>query len=446
MEKNLILRSVSRIPATTLHDYIQQGIVSFDELQATGKFIASKQNEVRELVRLAGEVNRVEDEAWAIAQASNTIAAYQNYLTHYPEGRFKREAQVGIQNRQGAENEIKQRAIAELQRDKMSVNELKLRRVLGLDQDNNPDPNIVPILTREDLDDYGIIPPRALDLVLDPPVLDDNVYGWEDLDPLDNDSTDVYVLGVVSSGKSCMLAGLLHYAHSHGFIKLHVKNQVGYRYAQDLIKAVNIGYAPISTPIGGVNYISLDLYEGDDIVHPLNVLEMSGEFLRQTYNPGNENHQLMNSANKFLSNQNRKIIFLVVDYYSASSTESSYRVNQSGQLELILGLMEEDGTLENVDAIHLVLTKSDLLPGGANDLKGMSNFIDENYLSLRKNIRRLKKKYDFRSRTFPFSLGDFYQSDTFKKDKTTSVAIVDQLIADTVFSKTDEKKGGWWPF
>lgn len=441
MEKENILKNVNRIPANTLFEYIQEGIVSFEDLQATGKFVAGKQGEVRELMRLAGEANRAEDDAWATAQAGNNVASYQNYLTQYPEGRFVSAAHAGIQATQGAEMAAKQAAIDDLLRDRMAVNELKLRYVLGLDQDNN---QVRPaILTPDDLANHGVIPLHALKLVLNPPPINDNIYGWGDIPPLSNESTDVYVLGVVGSGKSCMLAGLLAYTNKTGRAKLEVTNTKGFKYAKDLITSARIGYAPMSTSVEGVNYISMDLYSQEEEVHPVNIIEMSGEFLNQTYEDGSVYGDRIVSASNFLTNDNQKIIFLVVDYYKAVGQDAySYREDQEGKLELTLGLLEAGGILEKTDGLYLILSKSDLLPNGAMDMAGMEAFVDANYRSLRSNIKRLKDRYGFDSKMFPFSLGEFYQSDTFRYEAETSKPIVEQLIRSTF--KEKPKKRGWF--
>jgi hypothetical protein len=442
MEKDNILKNVNRIPANTLFEYIQQRIVSFEDLQATGKFVAAKQGEVRELMRMAGEANRAEDNAWATAQASNTVASYQNYLTQYPEGRFVNDAHAGIQSMQGAEMAAKQAAIDDLLKDRMAVNDLKLRNVLGLDHDGI---QVRPaILTPDDLANHGVIPKNALKLVLNPPPINNNVYGWADIPPLNNESTDIYVFGVTGSGKSCMLAGLLAYTDKTGKSDIHVNNRTGFKYAQDLINAVRVGYAPISTPTEGVNYISLDLFGANEDSHPLNIVEMSGEFFDNTYESSTAYGDKTIGASNFLSNNNRKIIFLVIDYYKSDGFSSNaYQENQSGKLTMALKLMEEDGTLNKVDGVYLILTKSDLLPGGAMDLEGTNNFVDEHYRSLRANLKRMREKYGFDTRMFPFSLGNFYQADTFRYQPETSEAIIDQLTLATFKEKKDSKKS-WW--
>ena len=66
---------------------------------------------------------------------------------------------------------------------------------------------------------------------------------------------------------------------------------------------------------------------------------------------------------------------------------------------------------------------------------------------LRRNIKRMKEKYGFDTRMFPFSLGDFWQAETYTYRPKTSEEIVKQLMIAT-FKTRDKKKSNrsWWDF
>ncbi|MFM9947412.1 MAG: hypothetical protein ACKV1O_05695 [Saprospiraceae bacterium] len=415
MDKNFILKTVNRISVADLFEYISNGIVSFEELRATGKLHHEKQVELRELIDKFRIDTEKEKALWEHALMQDTIEAYQQYFQEYPNGRYHENAQNKIALLRREVQDRKQKLLDDIKKREHHYTAFSIRELIRKEE-----------LTEADLVSEGIISETALQLLLNPPVIFPTL-DWKELPALKDYATDLYFFGIPSSGKSCLLSGILFYANRHGGLELEIDNQVGLEYAHSLIRSVDVGYVPPASPIESVNYISAKIFDEKEAPHPINIIEMSGEFFNETYRTTSLNGERSIGANGYLSNQNRKVIFLIIDYKKDISPSDASVADQSQQLSTVLKLLEKDKTLSKTDALFLVLSKSDLLPGGVNDLKSAEEFIDSKYLSLRKYVRRLSEKFKFNTAIHTFSLGQFMLEKTFKYDEYASEILYKEI-------------------
>lgn len=88
VNKQKILDNVEFYSAEELVDYIQQGIVTLEELisDTDGDFDANKRKEVKQ------KLESGDSDAWENAKKTNTIEAIQIYLDAYPNGQHRNEA------------------------------------------------------------------------------------------------------------------------------------------------------------------------------------------------------------------------------------------------------------------------------------------------------------------------------------------------------------------
>jgi hypothetical protein len=326
-DKHSIIRDIKRIPVDQLFDYIVDGLVTFDELRETGKLVHDRQAALKQKLSDWEKEKRKEDDAWRQAMSQNSLQGYQSYLSKYSTGKYVTEAQQRIQQLKVQSVQKKDRIIQSILHNRM---ETTRSEIIGYLEEG--------IITDDDLINHGVFTEKALNNLKNPPFyLQENIYGWSDLPSLETNRTDLYFFGVVSSGKSSLLAGLLAYADKRGILRLQANNHIGFKYGSDLINSVRIGYTPPSTPTEGVNYISLEMYNSNEEPHPLNIIEMSGEYFNSTYEASNTDGEKSIGANKYLKNDNRKLIFLVVDYYQSDPTRDlAYQANQSAKLAMTL--------------------------------------------------------------------------------------------------------------
>ena len=85
MNKQKILDNVKEYSAGQLVEYIQEGIVTFDEIvqETDGEFDPSKRREVKRLLENG------DSEEWKKAQQERTIDAVQRYLDKFPNGQYR---------------------------------------------------------------------------------------------------------------------------------------------------------------------------------------------------------------------------------------------------------------------------------------------------------------------------------------------------------------------
>lgn len=432
MDKKQIFERLRELDAATVYSYIVGGTVTFEELRTTGRFDYTKQQEVKALLKEVEEKQKVERAAWARVTANPTLSEYRSYLKLYPEGIFRADAKAAVVSIEEVQRSQQEAYYTRLREDRMNYDSEKICRLL---QEGK--------VTEQGLVSDQVYPSYVVDMLKSPPDNLREAYrtGWEDLPPLESDRTDIYFFGIPSSGKSCLLGGILSYAETQR-LELHIANPLGMKYANTLKNLVKMGFVPKSTRAVGACYVSASIGPAER-KRPLNIVEMSGEFFKNTYDTINTSDQDSIGANGYLKNENRKLIFLVVDYYHATTATAYERaeMNQSDRLQAVLQLLKEDGTLSLTDGVYIVVTKCDQLDGGPENEAAVSAFVSEHYNGLRQSLREMSGDYGFKTSIFPFSLGYFYTSDTFEYEKEAGKKIFDEILSATFFEKKETGKG-----
>lgn len=452
--KDWILSQVRRISVDDLVKHILDGTVTFDELRKTGNFPRNKQEAVKavleeqEAERRKIEQERVEQErkareeaerrafqeeqAWQEAKHRNTISSYEYYQQQYPNGKYSENADRKIYFLREEINRQKQDIIEDIKENPREYTAYKLQKLFDEER-----------ISKDDLYNNDIITKKALDLFMNPPQFQSDLDNWAVIsEPLKENRTDVYFFGILGSGKSCLLGGVLHYAKTAGHLEIK-GNGKGVKYGNSLIRNTKMGYVAPPTPIQGANYIEAILTDEDDIEHPVNIIEMSGEMVRATYElESTQNVEIDGrvyrtiGSNDFLHNDNKKIIFFIIDYKETIDPYVTRSIaDQSSQLEYALSLLDDDGVLSKTADIYIVLTKSDLLPGGADNKAEAKAFVEREYKSLYKNTLRYGKKHRFDVNILTYSLGKFMLGSTFIYEPKYSKNIYNAIIASSFVEK-----------
>lgn len=379
-EKNVVLSRLRSFEVDKLIQFISEGHISLEEMKATGKLDYKKQAEIREKIERIQQEEEAERERQALERAR---AAEMEHLFSNLRSRDEHEIRQLVESGK---------------------------------------------LTPAEIVNRGVFSEDTLNKIINPPIIDTEFHTWQELKPLPPDRTDVYVFGVPGSGKSCMLGGLLTYANRHGKTDIDTYNPAGFKYKEELIKRIKNGLVPMRTSADVLNYINTSFKDDSGEPHPLSIIEMSGELFTQTYHDSGTGDGTI-GARGYLHNNNRKILFFVVDYQLSQSGGSfTTEVEQSSQLEMALGLLREDGTLRKTDAVFVVVTKADLMEGGAANREAMNEFLDREYKNLITNVADLSRQYGFRAIKHPFSLGKFEYKTFFSYDETFSRDIYHDLV------------------
>ena len=271
--------------------------------------------------------------------------------------------------------------------------------------------------------------------------------------------TDVFLFGIPSTGKTCLLMGLL------GSKLLDYDSQkYGGDYGETLTKYRDAGITPNSTNENFVSLISGTLKDGerDGVSHNINIIDMGGEAFSDKIadNPeGGVTFEDMGiGATELLSNKNDKVFFIIVDptveivekvkeklqhdsngnpiiLEDGTKLTKSYitYVNQKSIIKKFVDLFkqpENSHIMERVKAIHFVCTKADMLKGDREDeaKKRIKRRHDAPLTSLlglcSPKKYAINPRSNYKPMLYTFSLGTFYLGGVFDYDSYDSDKIL----------------------
>ena len=184
-----------------------------------------------------------------------------------------------------------------------------------------------------------------------------------------------------------------------------------------------------------LNYITFELTDpiNSGQHHPLNFIEMSGELFDQATMGGVSDNNL--NAKNYLNNNNRKILFFVVDYdrHVQNSINPDGNTPQGSKMLTILSLLDQFGTFKNTDGIYILVSKADLFPAGVDAVKYAGDFLNENYMSFINNCKNIKQKYrgEFEIKAYPYSIGNLTlkSSYVYERDYTWAKKMIEEIVA-----------------
>jgi hypothetical protein len=271
---------------------------------------------------------------------------------------------------------------------------------------------------------------------------------WKDLPPLLNDRTDIYFFGQPASGKSCILANFFSYINKYGLFIENAHSIIGVNYKNLIQSEYDLGYLPERTG-EGVNYITFDLIDPNNIndKYPLNFIEMSGELFDQAAIGGVSDNNL--NAKNYLNNNNRKLLFFVVDYdrHVQNTLNPDGNTPQGAKMLTILSLLDQFGTFKQTDGIYILVSKADLFPAGVDPVQYAGDFLNSNYMSFINNCKNIKQKYksEFEIKAYPYSIGNLTLKSTYvyERDYTWAKKMIEEIVAKAFSNKP---KGGIFSF
>ena len=247
--------------------------------------------------------------------------------------------------------------------------------------------------------------------------------------------TDVYFFGMPSTGKTCILQGLL----STSSLLLDLTSSGG-SYAEALRQYTDYGIVVPCTLDNSVTTLKTRIITGGHtpIEHNVNFVEVSGShFLDIVEDNGGHSKEENNSdiAN-LLHNDNRKVFFLIIDptinevrfnreydEYGEQTWEKIQRLkhavlNQNIFMQNIVKIFQDPANsdiMRKVDSIHIIVTKADTFGERLQRGEKALDYFNDHYgINVTQPLVDLCKKYhincnsNFRPKLFTFSLGKFY--------------------------------------
>lgn len=272
-------------------------------------------------------------------------------------------------------------------------------------------------------------------------------------------ATDVFLFGIPSSGKTCVLMGLLGSGY---FVYDNAASGLGGAYADNLSIYRRHNKAPGRTFGNFVAQIQGWVQKpGHETIYPINLIEMSGEefAMKIALNPENlvDFEDMGTGATKILTSDNRKVIFIVIDPTAngliklASTLKDGSSVTRIVEQDIIISkmvnmLVKNPKVLKNTNAIHFILTKSDILGSREERDQIAVERIRQLYGKTINILREVCKKYSINKSTeyqpslFTFSLGQFYVGDLFEYDSYDA----DKLMNLITTMAQGKKEGGFF--
>ena len=279
------------------------------------------------------------------------------------------------------------------------------------------------------------------------------------------DHTDVFLFGIPSTGKTCILMGLI------GSPNMNINTvRAGGPYACVLEQFLDAGLTIGQTPKDFVATIEAEIQDGKD-KHLINLVEMAGEDFAFKIADNEEGvisfEDMGAGATKLLCNNNRKSFFIIVDptakrvafnhLVNETDAEGNVRtflvrrnVNQKIILHRLVDLLaqpENKKILKNVDSISIVISKADLLGSGQErEDEAYNRFMDQhkNIIGPLVNLCRengINANTNGQPMLYTFSLGRFYVGGVYQYDPTDANKLIEVLKGSTEITKKGNFSG-----
>ena len=265
--------------------------------------------------------------------------------------------------------------------------------------------------------------------------------------------TDVYFFGMPSTGRTCILQGLLCATS----LNVDLASSGG-PYAEALRIYTDYGMLSPRTPDDFVTTLKTIITGGHTpIKHNVNFIEMSGShFLEMVKDYGEHSKEENNSdIAHLLHNDNRKVFFLIIDptinevrfnceydEYDEQTGEKIQRLkhavlNQNIFMQNIVNIFQDPANsdiMKKVDSIHIIVTKVDTFGERLQRREKALDYFNNHYaMNIVPPLTEVCRDYhinsnsDYRPKLFTFSLGKFYVGGLYEYDATDSELLVNAI-------------------
>ncbi len=387
---------------------------------------------------------------WNNVKNTNDIFTINDYIAHNPNSPFVRQAQILLMG-------LKQNEIQLMGSRPNEYDVSKLMRLLddGIVSDNEL--VLANVMTQNVINTL-----RATNINADLPDIRTAISN--STPECKEGYTDVFFFGVPSTGKTCVLMGMSRSDSLH----INLASGGG-DYAAALQQYTDVGVTVPPTPGTFVTTLEARITssENQNAIHQINLVEMSGEeFAFGIAN--NPDHvftfeEMGSGATELLSNNNRKVFFLIIDPTANvvrinREVEDEFGgvrlqqcvVNQRVIIQKMVNLFEDPGNAEimkKVDSIHIIMTKSDTLGNSVERENNAYNIFQAQFgNAILEPLEDLCKEHNinvqtnFRPKLYTFSLGTFYVGGLYEYEPNDS----NRLVKAIKNSTHSHKKKSWW--
>lgn len=423
MEKITYINNIEHLPAPVVAKGIREKIVTFEDLQATGRFYKEKQDEVKAILRKYV----TEDNAFNDAVTKSQL---NDFLVRFPQSEHCETVKIKITQIVNEERNKQQRIFEEI---KANINEYKpdeIKLKLGEDllrslcDELGLDYNVVDKYDEANLK-FGDIPKNREDVP----------SGY----------TDVFFWGIPSSGKTCALAAIFRtIKDNYNMASPTIEKKYGVTYRDSLVNVFknNLCYLPSGTVADKTQYMPFLLKrKNEKDYRKISFFELSGEVFKYFYEIQydckilNEEKRAdvessFHTLELLLNSNNQKIHFFFIDYkQETKGYVDNSGLTQDNYLDAAATYFRDKNDIfkRKTDAVFVVVTKSDEIKGNDKPTRARK-FLDDNFFNFMGVIEDRCKKDSVSFSVKVFSIGDVYFRGICKLDPKYSKNIVEDLL------------------
>lgn len=376
----------------------------------------------KELKRLSdAEQARID---WIDAQEKNTFLDYVSFNKKHPYSDYREQADAIIQ-------EMKGDLLNDMRRFPFRFN----REVMYSYISSNT------LTMKELVDDSGILTDRGYSHIKKYPTLKSEQREL----PVSNlqnphsqeGNTDIIFFGVPGSGKTCLLSGLLSLTGRMGFSFDPKGPGGGGSYAIELRNYARSSMLPPKTDQSYIQVIDAEINDESGNLQKISFIEMAGEKTAEFASLDNPTSfdDLGPGAAGLLQNDNDKVIFFVIDPTNELNIKmpdgSSMLLMQSDVLDCVMSLLSKNPSMmKKVNAIHIILTKSDTLGDYVDENVIKERLEEQGFAAVLQSVKKICQRYDinktsgFKVGLYPFCVGKFMPGEVYTFDETDSLKIL----------------------
>lgn len=367
------------------------------------------------------QMTNKDDEEFNSAVFANTIMAFEQYCSLFPNGLHVAEAKKKIR-------ELEKPPVIPPPGSNDEWNDLDIDDISEID-----DNKLKELLTLRGYDQRGVTIEKVRKYIEPKLTISDVPKNeWD----VPEGYTDVFFWGIPSSGKTCALSAILSTIKKEYMMEApECRIKFGATYRDTLINIFrkDIGYLPGRTNTDTTQYMPFLFYRSPkDKKRKISFFELSGEVFKYFYEKANgkgiedidgydreEVEKAFNTLDILLKSNNQKIHFFFIDY----NQESKYaghngQLTQANYLEAASTYFRDatdvNGKRVNIfqrktDAVYVVVTKSDEMKDEMKDddeNDGAKKFLKENFGTFMGVLQRQCEDNNVLFTVKRFSIGD----------------------------------------
>lgn len=383
--------------------------------------------------------------AVAGAVAAGNTEAYKAYLAQHPNGKHVSEATTRINN-----SALHDKIISDLSNDVNAYNVFDVKKYI----ENGT----------VSLKEIGSVLSKKVSL--DSDTIEKAITDWKDEfklprlvapEALAEDSTEVYMWGAPSSGKTCAMGAILTQMKKDGI--LNSLQCPGKIYMDQLSSNIfstsgEICNLPSSTGHENLYEMKMEIRDEKKKKHKVTMIDLAGEIFKAFYLSRNgmegqlsdEDRDMVNTVKAYLKDRrNNKIHFFIVEYGGEDKNieiTEDLSVKMSTMLEDMAGYLKDQKIMgSKTVGVYILVTKTDKIDCKRDERPDRAKeYVEGKLTSFYNNLDDICNDAAIKGKkTLSFSIGEVFVQNLCKYDGSDTKKVIRRLV-----EKTGGEGGGVW--